>query len=442
MNSIRRRLLLAILIATTAGTALIGALVYWHARDELDELYNAHLQQLALTLQQQLLAVQWRPQQSPPLPVRRGGNLDEEEDYLIQLWTRGGELHYSSLPQVALPLQTRSGFEKRRFQDRAWRSYRADNPEFSVQVAQPERARRGIMRETAGKILLPLALQIPLLAVLGWLAVRRGLRPLDTLSAAIAQRRPAALAPLPAGELPRELQPLVQALNELLQRLQTALQQQRDFIADAAHELRTPLGALQLQLDLLQRAHTPAEREQSLAALAAGIRRSTHLVQQLLLAVRSEQPAPAQDDAALERVAAAVVEELLPLARHRGIDLGCTRVEAARARAAAADVHTLLTNLVDNAIRYTPAQGRVDVAVYAEGESAVLEVSDSGAGIPAGERVRVFDRFYRVPGTAAEGSGLGLAIVRAIAERNAAQLDLGDNPTGTGTRVTVRFPRA
>jgi len=445
VNSIRRHLLILVLTATTLGSLLIAAVVYQHARTELDELYNAHLQQLATTLVRQGVALHWHPDANTALvPDFDAKPLANEETYLIQLWTHQGALHYSSQPATALPLQKQTGFLRRHFRGQSWRVYRADSADFSVQIAQPESARRSIITETALKILLPLVLQIPVLALLAWLAVRRGLLPLNTLSRAIKQRHPAALNPLSAEQTPTELQPLVQALNDLLLQLQRALEQQRHFIADAAHELRTPLAALQLQLDLLKRAQTETERLQAIADLDAGIRRASHLVQQLLVTVRSEQAVPVEETQAvdLDRAAADVVEQLLPLARAKQIDLGFTRLENATVRAVQADIQTALTNTIDNAIRYTEPGGRIDVAVYPDADRAVVEITDSGAGIPQEERARIFDRFYRIPGTRAEGSGLGLAIVKASCDRYGATLAIGDNPAQSGARFTIRFPRA
>lgn len=444
MNSIRRQLLLFTLTATILGSLLIAVVAYLHSREELNELYDAHLKQLAHTLANQSVALHLHPDGTDAPPFHGSdAKLYREENFLIQLWTPQGVLYYSSQPAEALPLYDRRGSQLQTFQGELWRVYRADSTDFHVQVAQPESARYNIINETALKILSPMILQIPVLALLTGLAVRRGLRPLNTLSRAIKQRHSAALDPLPAAQVPSELQPLVQALNDLLRQLQRALEQQRHFIADAAHELRTPLAALQLQLDLLKRAQTETERMQSIADLDAGIRRATHLVSQLLITVRSEQPAPAQGNVPirLERLAAEVVEQLLPLAQAKRIDLGFTRLEQASVVGADTDLRTVLTNLIDNAIRYTEAGGRVDIAVYTEGE-AVIEITDTGIGIPTPERARIFDRFYRIPGTRTEGSGLGLAIVKATCDRHGAALAVADNPAQRGTRFTVRIASA
>jgi len=253
----------------------------------------------------------------------------QEETYLIQLWDKQGRLHdaataASSDLSAMIPLQPQAGFYRWQLDNQLWRIYRADGAHLIVQIAQPEAARSGVIKETSVRILLPLTLQIPLLVFCAWIAVGRGLLPLNQLSQAIAQRQPDALTPLNALSLPVDLQPLAHTLNALLERLDNALQQQRNFVADAAHELRTPLAALQLQLDLLRRADTPNDRAFTLVALSKGIQRATHLVQQLLQIARSETSFVdnIHADVQLHRVAAQAIERHLPAARARDIDLG------------------------------------------------------------------------------------------------------------------------
>jgi len=223
----------------------------------------------------------------------------------------------------------------------------------------------------------------------------------------------------------------------------TALQAQRDFTADAAHELRSPLTALSLQVQLLERAHDATGRAAALAELRGGIARAVHLVDQLLkLARLGPEVGSATEPVRLAELAARVLAEHAPLATAKAIDLGLGEVDPGLSvRGDPAGLRLLLSNLVGNAVRYTPDGGRVDVSVLAEGPQAWLVVSDTGPGIPADERGRVFDRFYRRPGETAEGSGLGLAIVRAVADRHGADVRLGV-ADGGGLRVEVRFPPA
>jgi two-component system OmpR family sensor kinase len=307
-----------------------------------------------------------------------------------------------------------------------------------------------VRRERAAQLALqtlrPFALLLPVLALLIWLAVGRALEPLQRLTAQVLARRVHSLEPLSSARLPDEVQPLVAALNELLERLRAALERERAFMADAAHELRTPLTALHLQAGTLARASGEAERTAAMTGLAAGVQRVRHLVEQLLSLARQEPraesaPVPVRlDDAARE-----VVAELVPLADAGGVDLGICAAEPATVTGDADALRTLLRNLVDNAVRYTPAGGRVDVSIETPAASgsaagARLVVADDGPGIPAAERERVFDRFYRRAGAPAPGSGLGLAIVQAIAVAHGATVSLSDGPGGKGLAVTVEFP--
>jgi two-component system OmpR family sensor kinase len=315
-----------------------------------------------------------------------------------------------------------------------------------IQVAQPMSVRQQRAAELALQTLKPFALLLPVLALLIWLAVGHALEPLQRLTALVKARRVNALDSLPDTRLPDEVQPLVSALNDLLGRLRAALERERAFMADAAHELRTPLTALHLQMGMLARASGDAERAAAMETLSAGVQRAIRLVEQMLALARQEPRAEAQRVAVrLDDLARQVVAELVPLADAGRIDLGVSAAQPASVHGDPDALRTLLRNLVDNAVRYTPAGGRVDVSVEeAAGDTrgARLTVSDDGPGIPPAERERVFDRFYRRAGTAPPGSGLGLSIVRTIAEGHGATIALADGPSGKGLSVTVSFPPA
>jgi two-component system OmpR family sensor kinase len=313
-----------------------------------------------------------------------------------------------------------------------------------IQVAQPYSVRNRIAASVALRTAWPLVAVLPLLGLLIWYTVGRGLSPLERLARDVGSRSPDALEPLPQRDLPQEVQPLVQSLNGLLKRLERALETQRAFVADAAHELRTPLTALRLQAQIAERASDQTERGEAIGNLKQGVERASHLVQQLLTLAR-EEGAPADDAAVavrMDELARDVVAGYTPLAQARGVDLGLSRVDAVETSGAVAALRTLLSNLVDNAVRYTPPPGRVDVSVYRDGAQAVLEVSDSGPGIPSEERTRVFDRFYRRAGDGPDGSGLGLAIVKQIVEHHHGEIALQDASDSGGLKVVVRLPVA
>jgi two-component system, OmpR family, sensor kinase len=432
MKSIRRELLIALLAAVLVAGCIAALIVYDRVRQETGELLDYQLRQMALAVRNE--AVQGSGTFEPP-PYGL--------DYAIQISSGDGVQLYYSRSRVRLPSITANGYARVDTPEGPWRVYTQRERGVAVQVAQPMGVREQLAARAAWRTILPFVLLLPLLAVVVWLAVTRGLRPLSTVAAAVKARSPASLEPLPDAQAPDELKPLVHALNDLLPRLSRALEMQRAFVADAAHELRTPLTALRLQLQLAERAKDDTERTDAFAALRHGLERATHVVEQLLTLAR-EEPSNVRRDTAdvdLTALASEVVGAHAPFAEAKGIDLGLARHETdVNARGEAEALRTLLSNLVDNALRYTPPGGRVDVCVYRGKEGAVAEIVDTGPGIPAEERTRVFDRFYRRSGSDTPGSGLGLAIVKSIADRHGALVTLEDGPGARGLRVGVVFP--
>jgi two-component system OmpR family sensor kinase len=435
MISIRRQLLLWLLAAVLLVGLTATAATFYQARKEADRLFDYHLRQIALSLSD-----------APFEEADILGTLDQEAefDFVIQVWDADGVRLYYSRPHTPIQERTEPGYALVTTAEGAWRVYTAQERGLTVQVAQPRKVRSRLAAELALRTLTPLLLLLPALGALIWLIVGRGLGPLERLSHEVAARNPDALAPVSEAELPTELKPLGHALNELLGRLGLAMQTQRRFVADAAHELRTPLTALQLQVQLARRARSDDERTAAFADLEAGLKRATHLVQQLLTLARQDPEAAGQPPAPVDlaALAAQVLTEHALLAATRGIDLGLASADAVRVLGYEAALRTLLANLLDNAIRYTPGGGQVDVSVRREDEAAVLTVRDTGPGIPTAERERVFDRFYRRDGTGIDGSGLGLAIVKAIAERHGATITVTEGLSGKGLVVRISFPLA
>jgi two-component system sensor histidine kinase TctE len=279
-----------------------------------------------------------------------------------------------------------------------------------------------------------------------WFGLSRGVAPLNALQQRLRARRPDDLSPIDARAAPSEIAPLVTAINELLERLSATVQTQRRFVADAAHQLKTPLAGLRTQAEFALRDASAEEMQASLRQLVAGSERATRLVNQLLLLARAENPATVGlTTTDLNLLAYEQTTQWAPQALAIGIDLGFE--EAGHPVLIAGNqilLAELLNNLIDNALRYTPRGGRVTVRVRGTDAAARLEVEDSGPGIAAQERERVFDRFYRVLGTPADGSGLGLAIVREIAQKHGARVGLADNPSPgsalPGLKVSVDFP--
>jgi two-component system OmpR family sensor kinase len=368
---------------------------------------------------------------------------DFDYDFIVQVWDPGGSLVYLSNQDILLP-QSSLGFNTASVNGADWRIFTMSNADKTIQVALPVGLRSDRAASMALRMLVPVLASIPMFALLIWLLVGRGLAPLGAIARAIATRAPSSLEPLSERGLPNEVQPMVAQLNALLARLGEAIETQKRFTADAAHELRTPLSALQLQLQVLERAQTPEDRREALEHLKAGARRANRAVGQLLTLARLE-PEAAQGTPApvrLDRLVQSCVADIEPLATAKRIELRLGRVEPPAVTGREEALRTLLDNLVENAIRYTHAGGRVTVDAFEGGEGPVLAVTDNGPGIPAEERKRVFDRFYRVPGNGAPGSGIGLAIVKAIADSHRASVELADGEGGKGLTVRVRFPKS
>jgi two-component system, OmpR family, sensor kinase len=436
VRSIRARLLAWLFAGVVFIGVAGGLIVYRNALVEADAFFDYHLRQTALILRDEPVEYSVAAQ----LPAN-----DAAYDFVVQVWTLDGVRVYLSRPHSVLPNVTTLGFSSVTTSEGRWRVYGAQAMTKVIQVAQPMRVREQQAVDLALKTLRPFALLLPVLGFLIWIAVGSALQPLERLTTLVKARRVDALDPLPDESLPDEVRPLVGALNDLLVRLDVALDRERAFMADAAHELRTPLTALHLQMGMLSRAANEAERDDAMEKLSAGMQRAVRLVEQMLSLARQEPRAePVRVSTALADIAREVVAELVPLADAKQIDLGISNSQPATVLGDPDALRTLTRNLVDNAVRYTPAGGRVDVSVEngRPGEQAVLKVLDNGPGIPPEERSRVLDRFYRRPGTSPPGSGLGMAIVKAIADAHDATLELDSGPDGRGLVVSVRFPGA
>jgi two-component system OmpR family sensor kinase len=427
--SIRRKLLVALLSAVVLiGLAASGA-TWLTVRREANQLFDYQLQQMALSLRDQ----------TPRSPTEFFPGLDY--DFAVQMWDPRGALVYISNRGVLLP-NSGNGFTTTSVNGQDWRIYTLGQADKTIQVAAPMTLRKDRASAMALRILIPILAAIPLFAFLIWLLVGHGLKPLEAIAGAIRRREPSSLAPLADAGLPEEVRPMVTELNALLARLSEAIETQKRFTADAAHELRSPLTALQLQIQLVERARSPEESGEALNALRSGAKRASHLVEQMLTMARVEPEAahssPVQVD--LGKIVEELLSDLEPLAEAKGVALGFHPEENIPVKGDASALRTLARNLVDNAIRYTPAGGQVRVRVARERGRGLLEVSDTGPGIPPAERERVFDRFYRLPGSAAQGSGLGLAIVKQSADAHRAEILLGEGDEGRGLRVAVTFP--
>jgi signal transduction histidine kinase len=433
MKSIRTRLSVVLLLAAIFTALALGLITYRQTLKENEELFDYQLRQIALSLRDQGYVAR------PSAPY---GADSETPDVVVQIWTADGTVAYLSHPGNPVPDRATLGFADMDYGGRRWRVYSLAAQDRIIQVAQPLELRRGLVAAAALRSLTPLLAFAPLMALLIWWLVGDSLSSLHRLAREVTQRDARALDEISEQGLPTEIAPLVGALNSLLARLKRAFSSQRAFVADAAHELRSPLTALKLQLQLLARAPDEAARSQALVKLNQGVDRAAHLIEQLLTAARTDpndttivfQPT---DLAELMRHA---IADVFLLAQERRIDIELDAPEHVTITGDAAALRILARNLLDNAIRYTPPGGAVRVAVAGSDGQASLTVEDSGPGIPEKERERVFDRFYRREVNEQAGSGLGLSIVKNIAEQHGARIELGVAAQG-GLKATAVFGR-
>ena len=433
MKSLRTQLLVW-QVPLFLGTALIavvwtyymyGSMVSWFMDSQMQVLAESHT---AETI-------------GPPALRPLTDHHVEKGGLIVQIWDGQDTLLTSSYPALAVPLQAADGFEEVKLGSQRWRIYSVHTPGRTVQAIQNAEFRVNIINKQALQAGLPIALLIPISAWVLWFSACRAMRKLETVARAAAAQDENTIVELPTKDIPTEISPLVIAVNRLLTRLRDAFASQRRFVQDAAHELRTPITAMTLQLENLKACPMDVETTRQVAQFEAGLRRTKRLIEQLLRLARQE--APQKADAAstidLAEFLRELISDLMPCADHRDIDLGMSFGIGATVRANPHELRSLLHNLLDNALRYTPDHSVVDVRLFADGGKVVVEIVDSGPGIPPDLLPRVFDRFFRIEGSDTEGSGLGLAIAKHAAERNRIDLHLDNRIERSGLVARVTF---
>ena len=428
--SLRRRLLGSVMTAILVAALFQAASAYRGALQQADEMFDYHLQQMAYALRNGAPS-----RLEPP-------ESELEADYEVQIWSANGvqlfQSHHNRLPPQAV-----LGFSDVEQNGTRYRVYSIQTAAQTIQIAQDLSARQARARALAARAMLPMAWMAPLLMLALWWTIRHALKPLERTRQQVASRAADDLSPLAEESLPDEVRPLVHELNLLFDRVHSAFHAQQSFVANAAHELRSPLTALKLQAQALDRAADAPTRSVAVARLHQGIDRAIRLMNQLLVLARQESASETPPERIqLQDLVRLAVEEMLPQALERQQDIGVTPSEPIWVQGHADALRILLRNLLDNALKYTPEGGRVDVAIALDKDAPVLSVDDSGPGIAAEDMGRVFDRFFRSASATASGSGLGLAIAQAIAQRHGAQLRLASSPKLGGLRVTLEFPAA
>jgi two-component system OmpR family sensor kinase len=429
MMSLRRTILVWVTMLLGIVGAGAAAASYYFVRVEADSLLDTQLRQIALNAGEGL--------SESALPHMRH---EIEDEVVVQIWNASGETVLRA-PPISIPRQRKSGFADVEFGGKSWRVYTSSDGVRTAQVAQRWSAREELAGKAALGATLPILSAIPI----AWLVIiwvlNRLLRRLGGFAEALAQRSVDAKDPISLENVPPEIAPLNTALNKLIGRHQCAVDRQRRFVSDAAHELRTPLAALQIQVDNLKTRANSTQLE-AIDELNGGVRRASALVEQLLRMARMDDAASSRRraDINLKDLVAAAVADHVAIAMKKDVDLGLSDDETCDVRLSDPEIGVLIANLVDNAIRYTPNGGTIDVVLKLEDTDALVEVVDSGCGIPDAALPRIFDRFFRAAPAEIEGTGLGLAIAKAIADRNGFGLTVKNRLDAQGVVAQVQIP--
>jgi two-component system sensor histidine kinase TctE len=447
--SLRRRLL-TWLMPPLLALWLVGAVVaYFFVVNFSNSVHDRWLLDSAVALGQQVHVSGAHVSADLPPPVLRVLEFDTVDHIYYQVLDQSGNViaGQENMPGP-MPATAQPVFSDAKLDDAGVRMatlrVQGDDGHAFVRVAETLIKRRTLTSEILAAMLLPQLLLIASVGVLIWFGVRRGLSPLRRVSNDILKRSYRDLSPLQEAHVPTEVAPIVRALNDLFSRLDRAVEGQNRFIADAAHQLRTPLAGLKTHAELAMREDDPVAMRSALDRVGVAIERSIHLVNQLLALARAdhsnEVPVP-NTPIDLGDVARKATEEWVGKAVEANLDLGFEEASAATIVAGNAELlMEMIDNLIDNALRYTPAGGHITVRHALREGKPVVEVEDSGPGIAPAERERVFERFYRTVGSPGEGCGLGLAIVRQIAMLHAATVELAAGANGMGTTVRIHFP--
>ncbi len=441
MASIRSKIVFTLVSALIVAGLVASWATYHATRSEFSAIFDSQLRRTAMEIVEtgsvdisHITLVG----QSPQLKL------------FVQIYDAHENRIYMSQHRAPLPVAETTGFSDVTLASgEEWRQFTGTVGTRIIQVAQPTAVRDQLAVSAAMRIVQPMLVLIPFLAIAIWFVIVQSLQPLNRTARAVARRSPSSLEPLETEHLPFELKSLVDAINNLLKRLSESLSAQQRFASDAAHELRTPLAAIKLQAQLLARCR-PEDRAKYAARLQQGVARATRLVEQLLTIARldPENADKPMSEVRLAAVAESTVEELSQSARDKAITL-TARAEPLTMIGMPDAIHLMVVNLTDNAIRYTPENGRIEIGVAREGDEAVITVTDDGPGIAPEERERVFERFYRALGTKVSGTGLGLAIVSRIVAMHGGTICVTDGfarpardglEEGFGARFVVRLP--
>ncbi len=438
--SLRARLLFFLSIAIALTAVVQTVIAYDTAHVQANGVFDYHMRQMAMSLRGGLTA---NTPDAPSVESPEG----PAEDFVIQVWTADGARVFQSVPTAPLPEKSELGFSDVPFNGATYRVFSMRSSNQVIQVAQDLNLRGAMARTLALRTVAPILVMAPVLMFIAWAVVNASLMPIARVRRQVASGQPDDLGEVSEEGLPAEIVPLIQELNLLFARVRRTFEAQNSFVGDAAHELRSPLAALRLQVQGLENAKDEVTRSLAIGRLRAGIDRATRLVEQLLALARQQAlsaKGASVESVRLQDTVREAIIQAAPLASAHDIDLGLGHADDDTVDGHREAIGILVSNLLENAIKYTRAGGTVDVEIRSAGSRVELTVEDSGPGIPEAERARVLDRFYRIAGADAgpSGSGLGLSIVRTIADMHGASLILESSSRLGGLRVAVSFARS
>ena len=431
-------LCVAIIAMAIAG----GTFSFATAFEEANELQDDQLKQVAALIHGHVVPLVMEKTEKATLAKASVLDTDPEFRIVVQIMSTSGiEVLVANQPPLLLPVDVLDGIQTLTIRDEAWRIFvKTLNSQQRVAVAQLIEVRDEVARESAMATIIPFMVLIPVLLILVGYLIREMFKPMTTIAIDLDQRSEQDLHAIDETNLPSEILPFVVAINRMLTRVDYSVEQQRRFVADAAHEMRTPLTALSLQLERLEAAEMSEQAKQRLSTLKNGLERTRLLLNQLLALARAQQVNnESKNEVSVQHVIRRVLEDVMPLADAKHIDIGVVSEFDATVSVQEFDLGALIKNLVDNAIRYTPDGGKIDLSLARNQEKVILKIVDTGPGIPEAERERVFDPFYRVLGNEQTGSGLGLSIVKTIATRIGAKIEMSSGNENSGLCVSVIF---
>lgn len=435
-SSLRQRLLGTLLLPITLGILLVGASACYSTYHEAIEVYDAeqvHFAKVLMTLAEEIKAPGTVHIEGPKRP-------DAYEKYLtFRIWKGDGLLLQSDNAALLGPVTQTEGFADRIIGDKRWRFYVERQNDMIVEIAEDNEVRLDLVWHIVAGIFLPQVIIVPIVAIIIWLGITWGLVPAERLSELVRRRNVNKLEAIPSADVPRELLPMVAAINDLMQRVTDAVRVEKNFTTYAAHEMRTPIAALKTQTQVILRTKDTNKQKELAGALLVTINRTQRMIEQLLTYARVQHNDVQLAPIMLSPIIEDEIRHAIPRALEKQINVESQIAADAQVLGQEELIRLALANLLDNALKYTQTGGSLAITLTVTGRHTVLSIKDSGPGISIDRRPHVFDSFYRIPGTDAPGAGLGLAIVRWACDAQHITIDVGEGIDGRGVGFTLHF---